>query len=345
MKPLVSILIPAYNAAPLLAQTVRSAMAQTWPSKEIIIVVDDGCRDNTLSVAKQFASNTVSVLSRPHQNAAAARNEAYQVSQGDYIQWLDADDLLAPDKIAIQMQAAETIASKRTLLSSAWAYFYYRTSKAVFRPNTLWKDLTPEQWLIHKMADNDFMQPATWLITRELAEAAGPWDPKVVCDEDGEYFNRLVLKSDGIHFCPESKIFYRVSSGASFTSRSLFDMEGRWTSIQMQLALLRSLGDSERIRSAGVRYLQHWMVFFYPENTQIIEHAQRLAAEMGGKLEMPKLRWKYVGIEKLFGYEAAKRAQLLLPRFKNRVIMRWDKFMFEREQPKDNQQKTISFAA
>jgi glycosyltransferase involved in cell wall biosynthesis len=347
MKPLVSILIPAYNAEPFLAQTIRSAQAQaaTWPRTEVIVLVDEGSRDKTMAVARRLASKTVSVVARPHQNAAAARNAAYSLCQGDYVQWLDADDLLAPDKVALQMQLAERLANKRMLLSAAWAYFFYRPSKANFRPNTLWADLTPEQWLIHKMADNDFMQPATWLISRELAEAAGPWDPKVVCDEDGEYFNRLVLQSEGIRFCRESKVYYRVSAGASFTSRSLFDAEGRWASIQMQLALLRSRGDSERIRAAGVRYLQHWLVFFYPEHTQIIAEAQRLAAEMGGHLEMPKLRWKYVGIEKLFGYATAKRAQLLMPRFKNRLIMRWDKFMFEREQPKTGQLPAVSFAA
>lgn len=331
MTPLVSILIPAYNSAPLLAETVRSAIAQTWPRKEIIIVVDDGSRDDTLAVAKQFASSTVSVVTRPHQNAPGARNQAYEISQGDYIQWLDADDLLAPEKIAIQMQAAQTIASKRTLLSSGWAYFHYRPAKAVFRPTSLWADQTPEEWLLRKMGNNDHMQPATWLITRELAEAAGPWNAKIVCDEDGEYFNRLVLQSDGIRFCPEAKVYYRVSGGASFTSRSLFDMEGRWDSIQKQLALLRTLGDSEQIRAAGVKYLQTWLVFFYPEGPHIIEQAKKLAAEMGGKLEMPKLRWKYVGIQKLFGYATAKRAQLLLPRMKNRCLLRWDKFMFDLE--------------
>ena len=123
MKPLVSILIPAYNAAPWIAETIRSALAQTWAAKEIIVAVDDGCRDETLAVARQFASKTVAVVPHPHLCAAAARNQAYAACQGDYIQWLDADDLLSPDKIALQMHSAEQSAAPKTLLSCAWAFF------------------------------------------------------------------------------------------------------------------------------------------------------------------------------------------------------------------------------
>ena len=58
MKPLVSILVPAYNAEPYLAETLRSAMAQTWGKKEIVIV-NDGSKDNTLAIARQFESDWV----------------------------------------------------------------------------------------------------------------------------------------------------------------------------------------------------------------------------------------------------------------------------------------------
>ena len=131
MKPLVSILIPAYNAEKWIAYTLESASAQTWPRKEII-VVDDGSRDRTAEVARRFASKEVSVVSIANQGAAAARNHALQLSQGDYIQWLDADDLLAPDKIERQLGALGEVDSRRILLSSPWAPFYYRTRRARF---------------------------------------------------------------------------------------------------------------------------------------------------------------------------------------------------------------------
>jgi glycosyltransferase involved in cell wall biosynthesis len=85
MKPLVSILIPAYNAEQWIAQTLRSALGQTWPRKEII-VVDDGSSDNTAETARRFDSKEVSVVSVENRGAAGARNHAMQLAQGDYIQ-------------------------------------------------------------------------------------------------------------------------------------------------------------------------------------------------------------------------------------------------------------------
>ena len=105
MTPLVSILIPAYNAERWIAETIRSALRQTWPNKEII-VVDDGSADGTLTVVRQFESNEVRVVTQPNQGAAAARNRAFSLRQGHYIQWLDAEDLLSPCKVAHQMQRA-----------------------------------------------------------------------------------------------------------------------------------------------------------------------------------------------------------------------------------------------
>src|SRR5579859_7571422 len=106
MPKLVSILIPAYNAAEYLGATLESALAQTWPSKEIIVVVD-GSTDDTLAIAKSFASSQVKVFSQAQSGASAARNKAYRECQGELIQFLDADDLLEPNKIQTQVERLE----------------------------------------------------------------------------------------------------------------------------------------------------------------------------------------------------------------------------------------------
>src|SRR5258707_4184604 len=121
-KPLVSILIPAFNAQEWIADAIKSAIAQTWPWKEIIIV-DDGSTDQPLRIARQFASKQLKVSAQQNQGGAAARNKAFSVCQGDYIQWLDADDLLAADKVACQMKVLERCSDRRILVSGAWARF------------------------------------------------------------------------------------------------------------------------------------------------------------------------------------------------------------------------------
>src|SRR5271156_2795469 len=125
MKPLVSILIPAYNAEAWISDTLRSAIAQTWDRKEII-VVDDGSKDQTLAVARRFESAQLRVVTQKNQGASATRNNAFSMSKGDYVQWLDADDLMSPDKTLTQMAAAERSGNKRTLISGAWAHFVHR---------------------------------------------------------------------------------------------------------------------------------------------------------------------------------------------------------------------------
>src|SRR5947208_1904062 len=184
MKPLVSIVITAYNAEETIAYTLESAIAQTWPRKEII-VVDDGSTDRTAEVVRRFRD--VKLESIENRGQSGAQNHAFRLSQGDYIQYLDADDLLAPDKIERQLAALREFDSKRLLISSPWAPFYYRTRHARFVRNSLWQDLSPVEWLLRKMREGIHMQPATWLVSREVAEAAGPWDTRLHYDQDGEY--------------------------------------------------------------------------------------------------------------------------------------------------------------
>ncbi len=275
MKPLVSILIPAYNAEAWISDTLRSAIAQTWERKEII-VVDDGSTDQTLAVARQFESDQVKVLTQKNQGASATRNNAFALSKGDYVQWLDADDLMAPEKTASQMEAAEGSGSRRKLISGAWAHFMHRPYRAEFRSSPLWEDLLPAEWLMRKMEHNIYMQTATWLVSRELAEAAGPWDTRLLGDDDGEFFCRVLLASNGTRFVRESKVYYREAgaSSLSYIGHSNRKLEAQWISMKLHIGYLRSLVDDARAHAACVTYLQNWMGAFYPDRLDLFEQAK-----------------------------------------------------------------------
>lgn len=332
MTPLVSILIPAYNAEPWIAETIQSALGQTWPNKEII-VVDDGSTDQTLSIAQKFASKTVSVVTQENQGASAARNNAFELCQGDYIQWLDADDLLSSDKITRQMEAAEKCQSKRTLISSGWGYFRYRPAKARFVPTPLWCDLTPLEWLLRKWEGNLHMQTATWLVSRELAEAAGSFDTRLLGDDDGEYFFRVVKSSDGIRFVSAAKVFYRASGSSRLSYIGLSDkkMAAQFLGMKMQVGYMRSMEESERVRAACLNYLQTWFIHFYPEQVALVRQLEQLAATVGGRLEAPRLSWKYIWIQKALGWNVAKRAGLYYNQCKSSVLLSLDEALFRLE--------------
>jgi glycosyltransferase involved in cell wall biosynthesis len=333
MTPLVSILIPAYNAGETIAETLRSALAQTWPHKEII-VVDDGSTDDTLAIAQTFAAGGVSVVTQRNQGAAAARNKAFSLCHGDYVQWLDADDLLSPDKIASQIEARRHGCSEQTLLSCGWASFMYRQHRAQFRPTSLWCDLTPAEWLTRKMGQNLHMQTATWLVSRKLTDAAGLWDTRLLGDDDGEYFCRVLRASDGVRFVREGCVFYRVAGFGrlSYIGRSQKKVEAQFASMRLHINYLRSLEDSDRSRAACVNYLQAWLMHFYPDRPDIVKEAERLAADLGGRLSEPRLSWKYNWIRPLLGWRTAKTAQTLARRAKGTLLRAWDKAVFHFEE-------------
>ncbi len=337
MKPLVSILIPAYNAAPFVGETIRSAQRQLWPRKEII-VVDDGSRDQTLAVAQTFAGPTVTVVTQDNAGAASARNHALSLAQGEYVQWLDADDLLAPDKISRQMAVAETCADKKILFSSEWGQFMYRTRSARFAATALCADQSPLEWLLRKMGGNLHMQPATWLVSRELTGLAGKWDERLSLDDDGEYFCRVILASSGIRFVPGAKSYYRLSGVGSLSNVDQSDkkLESLWLSMKLHVGYLRSLEDSPRVRAACVTYLGNWLQYFDPARPDILAEAGELARSLGGEVRLPALRPKYAWIEKVLNRRAAYRAQVLLPNLKMSVARSWDRALYQFERRADD---------
>jgi glycosyltransferase involved in cell wall biosynthesis len=342
MEALVSILIPAYNSEQWIADTIESACAQTWAKKEIVIV-DDGSSDQTLQVARRFACKNVRVVTQANQGAAAARNTALSICQGDYIQWLDADDLLDPHKVERQVRMLSDCPSERTLLSGAWAYFIYRKRKAKFSPTALWNDLTPLEWMSRKMGQKLHMQTDNWLVSRELSTAAGPWDERLWRDNDGEYFCRVILASDGILFVPDAKSYYRRAGfkSVSYIGRSNRKLESLFLSIKLHMHYLRSLEESARTRSICGTYIRTWLPEFYPHRPDLVLELEQIATELGGQLEEPRLSWKYNWIVKYFGWGLGRRAQILMQRLKRSLVIAWDKAMFLLEnQPVSNHFRT-----
>lgn len=106
MNPLVSVVIPAYNASGFIAETLESVVGQTYRPLEII-VVDDGSKDGTPEVVERFADQGVRLIRQENAGPSAARNRGIETSTGTYIAFLDADDLWLPEKIARQVEVME----------------------------------------------------------------------------------------------------------------------------------------------------------------------------------------------------------------------------------------------
>src|SRR5688572_3991946 len=305
-QQLVSILIPAYNKARWIEDTIKSAVGQTWKNKELI-VVDDGSTDGTLQIVRKFESATVKVVGQDNQGACAARNRAYSLAQGSYIQWLDADDLLHPQKIEAQMNEIPDGTTARCIRTAAFGSFYFRPQKAQFCPNGLWQDLSPVDWMVTKFSQGAWMNPASWLVSRTLSDLGGPWDARLSASgaDDGEYICRLLTRADRVEFIPSSKCYYRIGNLSSLNHNSERALNSLLLALTSCIQHLLSIDDSPRSRKAGVRYLQEWFHFFYSGSPSLAIEARALAESLGGHLEEPKFGRKYAIIRRLFGWEAA----------------------------------------
>ncbi|QSR85052.1 glycosyltransferase family A protein [Methylacidimicrobium sp. B4] len=120
-KPRVTVGIPVFNGARFVAQAIESALAQSWPPEEVI-VVDDGSKDETPEVLERYRGR-VTILRQSNQGAPAARNRILLEAQGEWIQYLDADDYLEPGKIERQWSECpnrEADAILSPLLEERW---------------------------------------------------------------------------------------------------------------------------------------------------------------------------------------------------------------------------------
>jgi glycosyltransferase involved in cell wall biosynthesis len=332
MPELVSILIPAYNAEKWIADTIKSASAQTWLKKEIIIV-DDESTDNTFKVAKTFESKIVKVIKQKNTGACGARNKALSFAQGSYIQWLDADDLLHPEKIASQLREAQDGLTARVLLTCKWGVFFYCTQRARLNPDSLWQNMSAVEWITTKLSDNVWMNPAVWLVSRRLADLAGPWDERLSIsgDDDGEYICRVVAASEGVKFVPEAMCYYRIGTVGSLNwnmGKSREKLNSLFLSLKLSIDHLLSLENSERTRRAGVRILQTWLPLFYPEQSELLDEMNKLACALGGSLSMPKISWKYYPVEVLFGLNTARNVMCSWNAVKLSALKNWDGLLY-----------------
>ena len=311
MSDLVSILIPCYNAAPWLAATLDSVRAQTHPRTEII-VVDDGSSDQSAAVARTFEPHGVRVVTQPNAGASAARNHALRLARGEFIQFLDADDLLAPDKIARQL-ALLSAAPANPIAAGPWGRFEHDPARAVFTFEDNWRDSSPLEWLSLNFAGRGMMPPAAWLTPRAVIDAAGPWDERLSLNDDGEYFCRVLLASTGIRFCAAARTFYRSNLSTSLSRRR---SDAAWASAYLSHELcerhLLAAEDSPRTRRACADLFQRLAYELYPDCPELAQTAIARARARGGSAIGPPGGHTFKLAALLLGWQRARRLRLWL---------------------------------
>ena len=309
MTPLVSILIPCYNAAPWLDRTLESALAQTWRHKEII-VVNDGSRDDSLAIALTFTSRGVRVIDQANAGQSAAFNTAIRSARGEFYEFLDADDLLAPDKIERQVARLAQLPAG-WLATGSWARFQHDPAEAIFASGPVARDLAPIDWTVALWLSDSMMHGAAWLVPAALVARAGGWHEPLSLINDFEFFSRLVLASTGVAHVAEARSYYRSGIGGSLSGqRSARAWQSAFESVRLGTARLLASEDSLRTRHACANAWRHLTFDAYPDAPPELrlEGEQRVRA-LGEKLGRPAAGPWFTFAARLVGWKAARRLQ------------------------------------
>ena len=201
-NPLVSVIIPNYNYAQYLPQTLDSVLAQTYPHVEII-VVDDGSTDGSEAVLREY-SDRVSSFQQQREGVSVARNLGVQKSSGQLIAFLDADDLWLPTKLERQVQKFMEDPDLG-LVHCGWAAIdkHGKVSNPRLEGLEGWvaKELLMFRQAIHSSSGA--------VVTREVVEEIGGFDPRLSTSADWDFSYRVAIRRR-VAFVPEVLFHYRL---------------------------------------------------------------------------------------------------------------------------------------
>lgn len=307
---LVSIVVPCHDAARWLPATLESALAQTWPHCEVI-VIDDGSTDQSRAVAEPYTARGVRVVAQPRGGASAARNHGLRLASGEYIQFLDADDLLTPDKIAGQV-ALLSAAGADCVATSRWGRFVADPRDAQFVDHAVFQDFPPIEYLLAHTGSARMMHPAAWLVPRAIINRAGPWNESLTLNDDGEYFARIALAARRIVFSATGASLYRSQLAGSLSrARERPALESLFRSFELIAQHLRTAEDSPRVTRALANYWQRLEYELYPDAPDLRRRAAAEVRRLGGSDLRPEMGRREQLLAHVIGWKLARRLQRL----------------------------------
>jgi glycosyltransferase involved in cell wall biosynthesis len=207
----VSVIVAAYNAETTILETIQSIQKQTFSNFELI-VINDGSTDRTLELLSTIEEPRLRVFSYKNGGLPVARNRGIVRAAGEYITFIDADDLWTPDKLELQLAALQQCPEAGVAYS--WTAFINEKGKLLYAR----KPLFIEGNIYSKLLVENFISSGSNILVRkQFIEAVGKFDPSLKSVEDWDYYLRLAAQCPFV-LVPKYQILYRQSS-RSMTSK------------------------------------------------------------------------------------------------------------------------------
>jgi glycosyltransferase involved in cell wall biosynthesis len=198
-RPLVSVVIPAFNAEPFIAEAITSALAQDYGRVEVV-VVDDGSADRTAAIASGYP---VTCHTQANAGQAAARNAGVAAARGSLVAFLDADDLWMPSKLSVQVACL--------LAHPEIDYVLVRMQRSL-RPGATWPPGTPASWFEEPQPGTI---PSAGLVRRSVLDKVGRFDPRFALGSDTEWQARAADAGIRSELLPDVLVDYRIHGANS----------------------------------------------------------------------------------------------------------------------------------
>lgn len=213
MNNLISIIVPIYNTEAYLAETIESVLAQTYSDWELLLI-DDGSSDGSSFICKKYMDQDrrISYHFKSNGGQASARNLGIEKSNGNWIAFLDADDIWLPEKLANQLK---DIDEKQPDFLYGMGYYYYPEKD---------EQLESYDWITGERSGDEFFQilykscavnTNTVLVKKSLFDLVGLFneDPIMRGTEDWDLWLRIAQKVDKVYGSSNRDVYYRIHGG------------------------------------------------------------------------------------------------------------------------------------
>lgn len=202
LNPLVSVIMPAFNAGKTINESILSVINQTYKNWELI-VVNDGSQDNTSEIVKKFKNENILLIEQTNKGVSNARNVGIHNSKGEYIAFLDADDLWVSSKL--EKSLIEFDSSSCDLIYSRIKIFKNNINDA---SSFIYRELIVERDDYYRLLIYDYMPTLTVVVKKSVLEKIGYFDELLNGTEDWDLWIRIT-KEHKIKFIQEELAYYR----------------------------------------------------------------------------------------------------------------------------------------
>ena len=271
---LVSILIPVYNSEEYLETAIQSAIEQSWNDTEIIIV-DDGSTDASYDIARKYAGPNLKVYRQEHLGAPSARNMAFMMSSGEYIQYLDADDYMDSDKIEVQLEKLAEMGYPPDAVAFCPHYRLRGEKLTEYSNNICFRSYNPayeiliDFWLLSFPS----IPSHSYLCPRDKILDAGKWDVTLEKNQDCDFFAKIIEKCSELIYCKDAYVYYRDVPNSISKASSLEKIRSElMVNETITKIILSKTKSAKAIQACSFRFTE-FLESHYPLNKSLIKQA------------------------------------------------------------------------